>query len=191
MEITGKVHCFFEQEEWRDIKGFEGRYQVSDMGRVRSVSRVVRSGKNKQRRMNGRVLIPWKTKHGYLHVNLGRRGKVAIHRLVAKTFIPNPNNYPDVNHKDEDKANNIVSNLEWCNHSYNALYGTCQERLRKYKNTPVEMVDKVTHKVLAVFESMKVAMQETGVNKVTISTVCRGKRRIGGGYIWRYAAKFI
>jgi hypothetical protein len=141
--------------------------------------------------MNGRILTPWKTKHGYLHVNLGRRGKESIHRLVAMTFIPNPNNYPDVNHKDENKANNLASNLEWCNHSYNALYGTCQERLRKYKNTPVEMVDKITNKVLAVFESMKVAMQETGVNKVTISATCRGKRRIGGGYIWRYAAKCI
>ena len=177
MIINGKVHCFFEQEEWRDIQGFEGCYQVSNMGRVRSVSRIVRAGKNKQRRTNGKMLSPWKTKHGYLHVNLGRLKRQSIHRLVAKAFIPNPNNYPDVNHKDEDKANNIASNLEWCNHSYNALYGTCQERLLKYKNTPVEMVDRNTHKVLAVFESMKKAMQETGVNKVTISAVCRGKSR--------------
>ena len=191
MEINGKVHCFFEQEEWRDIKGFERLYQVSNMGRVRSLSRIVRAGKNKQRRTNGKVLTPWKTKHGYLHVGLGRGERESVHRLVAMTFIPNPKNYPDVNHKDENKANNVVSNLEWCNHSYNALYGTCQERLRKHKNTPVEMVDKTTHEVLAVFESMKVAMRETGVNKVTISMVCRGKRKIGGGYIWRYAAKFI
>ena len=89
------------------------------------------------------------------------------------------------------KVFSVVSNLEWCNHSYNALYGTCQERLRKHKNTPVEMVDKTTHKVLAVFESMKVAMRETGVNKVTISMVCRGKRKIGGGYIWRYSVRCI
>ena len=191
MEIKGKIHCFFEQEEWRDIKGFEGLYQVSNMGRVKSLSRIVRAGKNKQRKMNGKVLTPWKTKHGYLHVGLGRGERKSVHRLVAMTFIPNPKNYPDVNHKDEDKENNVVSNLEWCNHSYNALYGTCQERLSKHKNTPVEMVDKTTHEVLAVFESMKVAMRETGVNKVTISMVCRGKRKIGGGYIWRYAAKFI
>ena len=161
------------------------------MGRVRSVSRIVRAGKNKQRRTSGRVLTPWKTKHGYLHVTMGRRKKQSVHRLVAKAFIPNPNNYPDVNHKDEDKANNIASNLEWCNHSYNALYGTCQEKLLKYKNVPVEMIDKATHKVLRIFESMKIAMQETGVNKVTISAVCRGIRRIGGGYIWRYAEKCI
>ena len=191
MKINGKVHCFFEQEEWRDIQGFEGCYQVSNMGRVRSISRIVRSGKNKQRRTNGRVLTPWKTKHGYLSVALGRREKQSIHRLVAKAFIPNPNNYPDVNHKDEDKSNNNLSNLEWCNHSYNALYGTCQERLLKHKNTPVEMIDKETHKVLALFESMKIAMRETGVNKVTISAVCRGIRRTGGGYLWKYAAKCI
>lgn len=177
MEIKGKVHCFFEQEEWKDIKGFEGLYQVSNMGRVRSLSRIVRAGKNKQRRINGKVLTPWKSKHGYLYVCLGRGERKSVHRLVAMT--------------DEDKANNVVSNLEWCNHSYNALYGTCQERLRKHKNTPVEMVDKTTHKVLAVFESMKVAMRETGVNKVTISMVCRGKRKIGGGYIWRYSVRCI
>lgn len=191
MTINGKVHCFFEQEEWRDIKGLEGHYQVSDRGRVRSVNRIVRAGKNKQRKTNGRILVQWKTKHGYMHVNLGRRGKGVVHRLVAMAFIPNPNNYPNVNHKDEDKTNNAVQNLEWCNHSYNALYGTCQERLLKHKNTPVEMIDKGTHKVLAVFESMKKAMQITGVNKVTISMVCRGKRKIGGGYIWRYAEKCI
>lgn len=191
MEIKGKVHCFFEQEVWKDIQGLEGCYQVSNMGRVRSVSRIVRAGKNKQRRTSGRVLTPWKTRHGYLQVNLGRNGKAAIHRLVARAFIANPDNYPDVNHKDENKANNIASNLEWCNHSYNALYGTCQEKLLKYKNTPVEMVDRATHKVLRVFESMKIAMQETGVNKVTISAVCRGIRKTGGGYIWRYAEKCI
>ena len=191
MTINGKVHCFFEQEEWRDIKGLEGHYQVSDRGRVRSVNRIVRAGKNKQRKTNGRILVQWKTKHGYMHVNLGRRGKGVVHRLVAMAFIPNPNNYPNVNHKDEDKTNNAVQNLEWCNHSYNALYGTCQERLLKHKNTPVEMIDKGTHKVLAVFESMKKAMQIPGVNKVTISMVCRGKRKIGGGYIWRYAEKCI
>ena len=191
MEITGKVWCLFEQEEWRNIKGFEGLYQVSNLGRVRSISRIVRAGKNKQRRVNGRVITPWKSKQGYLRINLGGRDKKSIHRLVAEAFIPNPENYPEVNHKDEDKANNVASNLEWCNHSYNALYGTCQDRLRKHKNTPVEMIDKGTHEVLAVFESMKIAMQETGVNKVTISQVCRGKRRIGGGYIWRYAVKCI
>lgn len=191
MEITGKVHCFFEQEEWRDIKGFEGLYQVSNMGRVKCLPHIVRAGKNKQRMLTEKILTPWKTKFGYLHINLGRNKKFAIHRLVATAFIENEKKLPDVNHKDENKANNKAENLEWCNHSYNALYGTCQERLLKHKNKAVAMIDKDTLSVIKVFESMKIAMRETGVNKSTISQICRGLKRTGGGYIWKYAEKCI
>ncbi len=187
MEIKGKVYCLFEQEEWRDIKGFEGLYQVSNMGMVKSVTHTVKSGKNKQRNVMGKILTPWKTKHGYLHVSLGRSKKVAIHRLVAIAFIDNPKCLPDVNHKDENKANNVASNLEWCNHSYNALYGTCQERLRKHKQTSVEMIDKDTKIVVKTFESMKIAAESLGIHKEQISAVCRKKRKTAGGYIWRYA----
>ena len=126
-----------------------------------------------------------------MQLSLGRSKKKSIHRLVAIAFIENPNNLPDVNHKDENKTNNVATNLEWCNHSYNALYGTCQERLSKHKNKPVAMIDKNTKDVVAVFDSMKTAMIKTGVNKVTISAVCRGIRKIGGGYIWKYMEKCI
>lgn len=138
-----------------------------------------------------KILTPWKTKFGYLHINLGRNKKFAIHRLVATAFIENEKKLPDVNHKDENKANNKAENLEWCNHSYNALYGTCQERLLKHKNKAVAMIDKDTLSVIKVFESMKIAMRETGVNKSTISQICRGLKRTGGGYIWKYAEKCI
>lgn len=174
-------------EEWREISGFEGRYEVSNLGRVRGKDRFVRNGRG-MRFSRGKVLSPYKTCNGYLQITLGRGSKkYAVHRLVAMEFIPNPGNLPDVNHKDEVKDNNVVDNLEWCNHSYNALYGTCQERLRLYKNTQVYMIDKTTKAVLERFESMKIAMEKTGVNKVTISQVCRGIRKSGGGYIWRYA----
>lgn len=173
-------------EEWRDIKGYEGLYQVSNLGRVKSLKRIVRAGKNKQRIVNGKILSPWKTSHGYLSVSLGRNNKFAVHRLVAIAFIENPHNYPDVNHKDENKTNNILENLEWCNHSYNALYGTCQERLLNHKRKSVAMINKDTNQIIQVFDSMKTAMEQTGINKVTISMVCRGLRRIGSGYIWKY-----
>lgn len=191
MEIKGKVHCFFENEEWRPIQGYEGLYEISNMGRVRSIDHYVKNGRG-LRIVSGRILKTTITCNGYEMLRLGKNGKhKAVHRLVASAFIPNPCNLPDVNHKDENKSNNVVWNLEWCNHSYNALYGTCQDRLRQYKNTPVLMIDKKNGKVLNRFDSMKIAMEKTGVNKVTISAVCRGIRKIGGGYIWKYAEKFI
>lgn len=179
------------EEVWKDIEGFEGQYQISNFGRVRSMDRYVKNGRG-YRKTCGKILKPYLTCNGYEQVSLGRNGThKSIHRLVAIAFIPNPRNLPDVNHKDEDKANNVYTNLEWCNHSYNALYGSCQERLRKYKNQPVYMIDKDSGEILNKYDSMKIAMEKTGVHKVTISQICRGKRKTGGGYIWRYAEKSI
>ena len=190
MQIDGKVHEYIE-EIWKDVKGYEGRYQVSNFGNVRSLNHFVKNGHGR-RIVYGRILKPYKSSHGYLSVYLGKNMRhCSVHRLVAMAFIPNPNNLPEVNHKDENKANNVYTNLEWCNHSYNALYGTCQERLRTYKNVPVYMIDKKTNNILKRFNSMKIAMEMTGVNKATISMVCRGICKTGGGYIWKYAEKYI
>ena len=189
METKGKVHCFFEQskEEWKDIKGYEGLYQVSNLGRVRSLDHYVKNGHG-NRLVHGKILKPYKSSHGYLFVALGKKAKHrSVHRLVATAFIQNPQNLPEVNHKDENKSNNVSSNLEWCNHIYNALYGTCQERLRKHKQTAVEMIDKDTKIVIKTFESMKVAAESLGIHKEQISAVCRKQRKTAGGYIWRYA----
>ena len=102
------------KEEWKDIKGYEGLYQISSYGRVYSFYK------------KGYLELNL-NKYGYLHVGLYREGKrkvYKVHRLVAQTFILNPNNYPEVNHKDENKINNYISNLEWCTHQYNNFYGT-------------------------------------------------------------------
>lgn len=179
------------KEIWKDIPGYEGLYQASSLGRIRSVTHIVRAGKNKQRHVNSKILSPWKTLNGYLHVSLGRNKKVAIHRLVALAFISNPDSLPCVNHKDECKTNNVFSNLEWCDKSYNALYGACQDKLRRHKNQPVRIYDKVTNLFIKEFESIKIAMNETGVHAVTISQVCRGLRKSTGGYIWKYAERCI
>lgn len=188
MEITGKVHCLFEQEEWRDIKGFEGLYQVSSMGNVKSLERQVRANTCGIRTLREKILSDCMNKSGYNLVVLCKNGKrinKMIHRLVAEAFIPNPNNGSEVNHKDENKSNNCVSNLEWCDRIYNANYGTGVERCAKKKWKPIEMMDNA-HNVLKLFNSALEAERETGINRKNISSVCLGKRKDAGGYLWRF-----
>ena len=116
-------------EIWRDIKDYEGLYQVSNFGRVRSLN-YNKTGEIKIMKLK-------KTRDGYLRVGLRKNGKqkwISIHRLVAEAFIPNPLNLPCVNHKiegEEGKKINTVENLEWCTYKYNTNYGTCIERGRK------------------------------------------------------------
>ena len=121
------------KEEWRAIKGYENLYEVSNLGRVRSLERYVKS-KTGTRIVKERILKPVNVGSGYLGVGLYKEGKVRIiyvHRLVAQAFIPNPNNLPEVNHKDENKTNNRVENLEWCTREYNMSHGTRSERAGK------------------------------------------------------------
>lgn len=111
-----------KQEEWKDVKGFEGIYQVSSYGRVRSLSRLIHY-KNYDRNYKGRILKPCKTVYGYLQVSLRNvvKGnyKAPVHQLVAQAFIPNPRHYSEVHHKDYDKTNNRVENLMWCSRRFN------------------------------------------------------------------------
>lgn len=121
-------------EIWKAVKGYEGLYEVSNLGNVRSLDRPF---KNKQgiAIRKGRILTPfYEEQKGYYQVRLSKDGKNKthrIHRLVASAFLDNPHNYTDVNHKDEVKTNNNVDNLEWCTRKYNNNYGTKPERTRK------------------------------------------------------------
>ena len=122
-------------EEWRPVVGYEGLYEVSNTGRVRSVDRYVKTCYGSYRLHKGKVLSPGIRPDGYLVVSLQYR-MFRVHRIVAEAFLPNPDNLPQVNHKDEDKSNNRVDNLEWCDSKYNNNYGTARirERDTKMKN---------------------------------------------------------
>lgn len=114
-------------EVWKDVVGYEGCYQVSNFGRIRSTKRVTFDGRKRKEMIRAPSYDP----DGYLTVNLSKDGiskTQRIHRLVATAFIPNPNGYSQINHKDENKSNNCVENLEWCTCEYNLKYGN---RLRK------------------------------------------------------------
>ena len=171
-------------EQWKAISGYEGIYEVSDLGRVKSL----KYGKEK-------ILKPQKTIGGYLHVDLCKDGKcksITVHRLVAEAFIPNQNNLETVNHKDEDKTNNIVSNLEWMSLKDNINYGTHNKRASetqindKNKSKSVQMFDRQGN-LLAAFPSTHEANRKTGIHQGSISSCCLGKLKSAGGYVWKYS----
>lgn len=112
-------------EIWKDAVGYEGLYEVSNLGRIKSL--IDNHGNSREK-----IVKPIKNTHGYFTVNLSKDKKqrsVRLHRLIALTFIENPNNFPYINHKDENKTNNRVENLEWCTPKYNVNYGTCREKI--------------------------------------------------------------
>lgn len=177
-------------EIWKDIKGYEGIYQVSSEGRVRSLDRIGERGY----RYKGKILTPRPNKRGYMWVVLVGKN-YAVHRLVAQTFIPNPNNYPIVNHKDENPSNNCVENLEWCDAKYNCNYGTANKRrgetLGYDKDNPYsKSVLQYTKEGVLIkkWDSQAEAARQLGVRQGNISSCCMGLRCTAYGFIWKYAA---
>ena len=183
------------KEEWRGIKGYEGRYQISSFGRVKSL-------KDRYGNYREKILKPSKNSQGYLYVILHKNSKVKsfrVHRLVALHFIENPNNYKEVNHKDENKENNKVDNLEWCAHYYNMNYGTRNKRLSEKlkgrelteehkKNLSISCKGSKNPRARKVkcittgkeFDTVKEAGEYYSINKSNITACCRGKRNYCG-----------
>lgn len=168
----------------RPISGYEGLYSVDTDGNIYSDRK-------------GIILKPNKV-NGYNQYSLNKNGKRKLflgHVMVAKTFIPNPNNYPIVNHKDEVRDNNNVGNLEWCTHAYNTNYGTCTEKMRKSHTLSgaIAVMRKVIQidgsgNVVNEFESISEASRQTGINLANIAACCKKYkfRHTAGGYAWEY-----
>ena len=174
------------EEIWKDIDGYEGLYQISNLGNVKSL--------NYRNQGIERILTPKCNNAGRLWVELARNGDrkpMLIHRLVAMAFIPNPNGYPQVNHMDENPKNNHVDNLEWCTALYNIQYSLQRHPAAHTKpitrNEPVIQYTKSGQPV-RVWENLVSIRHETGWNDWHIEECCKGNRKTAKGYIWRYAS---
>lgn len=173
-------------EEWRDVEGYEGYYQISNLGRVKSF-----------KHKSPRIMKPHHDKKGYARLILRKSGKDIpnlVHRLVAKAFIPNPQNLPEVNHKDENPSNNVLTNLEWCDKKYNNNYGTKIERgvanrdARAIgdKNSMAVLQLDINGNLIKEWKSATACREELGFDNSVIAKCCKGKLKTGYGYTWKY-----
>ena len=160
-----------EKEIWKDINGYEGYYKVSNKGNIFSVERKDTRGQKR----GGRMLKQSLHKNGHFLVGLNKGGKSTskwVHRLVAEAFIPNPNNYPEINYKDENRANNNMNNLEWCTSKYNANVGSRKEKISKKLSKKVRAVNIETGEVLAFTSTMDA--EKKGFNSGGVAAACKG-----------------
>lgn len=176
-------------EEWKPIEGYEGLYEVSNMGRVKSLKRTVWDSRGYYKTVPERIMKPKKTDKGYLTVNLSKEGKnkwCYVHRLAGQAFIPNPDNLPLINHKDENPKNNNVDNLEWCTQKYNINYGTHNKRMAEKLSKPIIAIHKINGLILE-FPSIMEASRQLGINNGNICACLKGRRKSHGGFYWMYA----
>lgn len=174
---------------WRTIIGYEGYYEVSTEGKIRSVDRIVHTKNGTTKLLRGKPMKLTQTKgkdgEGYMVVNLRKFGTskvVPVHILVATMFLPNPNDYPMVNHIDGNKTNNRVENLEWSSYGYNNIHAL-RHNLRKPRGTPVMQIT-TSGVVLEVYDSAYAAARETGISAGAISQCINHRTNTAGGFVW-------
>lgn len=168
------------EEEWKDIVGYEGLYQISSLGRVKSLN-YRKSGEEGIRK-------PIKDKDGYITIMLykNRNKKIfKVHRLVASAFIPNPNNLPQVNHLDENKLNNCATNLEFCDAKYNLNFGTRNERVARANSKSVNQYS-LSGDFIKQYPSAQQVQRELGFDNSHISRCCRGELKTAYKFKWEY-----
>ena len=168
-----------ENEIWKDVEGYEGFYQVSNKGRVKSLDRISINKNGLKCHFKERILNPRLNSGGYREVPLCKNGtqhSARVHRLVAKAFIPNPDNLPFINHKDENKENNCVENLEWCTPEYNVNYSQA---------IPISEFD-LDGNWIKNWPSIVVAEREIPISSADLCSCCKGLRYTAKGRIWRY-----
>ena len=173
------------KEIWKIIEEYPD-YMISNMGRVKSLERNVVKGNGGLYKIEEKILKSIKKRDGYLQINLSKEGKqktCLIHRLVASTFLDNPNNFFEVNHIDEDKTNNRVDNLEWCSREYNCNYGTRNKRISK----PILQFS-LDGKLIRKWDSAREVEKELNIAHSQITACCKKRKnyKSAGGYIWKY-----
>lgn len=183
-------------EKWKDIQGYEGLYQISNYGRVKSLGRISK----RKSRWGGQYTVVMKEKikkssknnKGYSTVHLNYKGKESnflIHRLVGKAFISNPYNYPEIDHKNENKNDNKINNLIWCTRIYNNTKGIQSKEGRRtsseFRMKGVKQFD-LQGNLLNTYKGIRIAEEKTSVDNRNIVKCCKGKVNSAGGFIWRY-----
>jgi hypothetical protein len=173
------------KEEWKDIKGYEGLYKISNSGRVKRLGKWVNAGNGYYAKE--KILKNYKKDNGYLVVGLtinSKEKRFYIHRLVSQAFIPNPNNYPCVNHKDETRDNNNIDNLEWCTYEYNINYGSRREKFCKAMSKAIYQYTK-NMGFIKKWESGK-ECKRNGLTSDIITKCCKGEQKFYRNCIWSY-----
>jgi hypothetical protein len=187
-------------EKWKDIVGYEGLYQVSNYGRIKSLSNKIKYSSGIIHFYPEKILKQQKIQ-GYCYAGLTKnkkQKKFRVHRLVAEAFIENPYNYEQVNHLDFDKTNNTIENLEWCD-AYRQNQHSALKPNRKWGLSNIRRYGKLNHKskkvlqinmngdIVSVFDSGCLAQKETLIHQSRISACCLGIRKTAGGFKWRFA----
>lgn len=176
-------------EEWRPVRGYEGLYEVSDWGNVRSVDRIIKTKKG-ERHYKGKIIQFFKKEDDYLVCSLYYKGKVKrarVNRLVAEAFIPNPENKNVVDHINGERTNNRVENLRWCTQQENNNFELYRE---KKKNNP--LISKSVYQydsnnnLINIFPSTKEVERKLGIHSSTVSKWCLGKCNDKKGYKWSF-----